>query len=185
MAKGTFINPPVPEELKVLVEEATTALRMHTGEGKAIVLTEYRKRLDAAEAGLRDKGFDKAIPDEKIMQFMANTFGKELAERVAGEWAKATTEDKELDGLPDTLKGFGNEAAVKNMAQVVGEDAARTVFTAIANKMFYEGFAFACAVFNQFKEDILIENEKPPPQNNVTVKVEKPDQHHISTHKDE
>ena len=140
MAKGTFINPPVPEELKVLVEEATTALRMHTGEGKAIVLTLLRERFDETIKEIRANGFDQAEP---------------------------------------------NEADIKKMAEAVGDDAARAVNGIVYGRGYWEGAAIMYAVFNQFKEDILIENEKPPPKINVTVKVEKPDQHHINTHKDE
>lgn len=132
---GTYINPPVPEELKALVEEATTALRIHTGEGKAIVLTELRKRFDKTIEEIRAKGFDQGEP---------------------------------------------NGADIKKMAEAVGDEAAREVNGAVFGRGYWEGASIMYAVFNQFKEDILIENEKPQAQVEV-IKCEEPDE--ISTAK--
>lgn len=111
--KKIFINPAVPKELKEHLEQATAALRIHTAEGKAILLTEFRKRLDETVKELRDQGFDKAIPDESIMRAMA--------------------EGREGD--------------------------AQKVFQDISKKAFWEGCALICAVFSNFKKDVLIENE--------------------------
>jgi predicted RNase H-like HicB family nuclease len=158
-SKEIIINPVVPAELRTLTEQAAVALKIHTGEGKAILLTELRKRYDAAIRELRDNGFDVAIPDEKIAKLMGNTFGKGLAELVIQEWAKAVKEEKELEGLPEKIKEIGQEKAVKNMALVVGQDAARTVFTQIFNKAFFEGCALMVALFGKFKDDVLIANE--------------------------
>jgi len=82
--KEIFLNPAVPPELKELVEQATGALRAHTAEGRAIVLTELRKRLDEGVKELRDKGYDTAIPDENVMKKMAEAVGKEDAQAVFG-----------------------------------------------------------------------------------------------------
>lgn len=80
--KEVFINPPVPPELKTLVDEATKALRAHTGEGKAILFTALRERLDEGVKELRDKGYDTAIPDEKVMKKMAEAVSEEEARAV-------------------------------------------------------------------------------------------------------
>lgn len=82
--KKAYINPPVPEELKVLVEDATTALRMHTGEGKAIVLTLLRERFDETIKEIRAKGFDQGEPDEADMKKMAEAVGEDAARAVNG-----------------------------------------------------------------------------------------------------
>ena len=136
--KKAYINPPVPEELKVLVEEATTALRMHTGEGKAIVLTLLRERFDETIKEIRANGFDQGEP---------------------------------------------NEADIKKMAEAVGDDAAREVNGIVYGRGYWEGATIMYAVFSKFKEDILIENEKPQAQVEVVACEDKPNE--INTDKDE
>jgi len=137
--KKAYINPPVPEELKVLVEDATTALRMHTGEGKAIVLTLLRERFDETIKEIRAKGFDQGEPDE---------------------------------------------ADMKKMAEAVGEDAARAVNGIVYGRGYWEGAAIMYAVFNKFKEDILIANEVAQPQDNIPI-VKCADCHDVHAKSDE
>lgn len=151
-----IINPPVPAELRELAEAATTALKIHTAEGKAILLQALRERFDEGVKELRDAGMDKAIPDETIIKVMQRTFGHGLADRVAKEWKKATEKEANLDGLPENVRGFGKEKAVRNMAELVGAEAARAVFTEMFNKAFFEGFSMAWAIFVKFKDDVLI-----------------------------
>ncbi len=113
-SKEIIINPPVPTELKELAERTDKAIKQHTFEGKAILLTELRRRYDVAIQKLRDQGFNKAIPSEVTM---------------------------------------------KAMTEAVGEKDATAVFQAIANKLFWEGFAGGVIIFDEFKNEVLIENE--------------------------
>ena len=151
-----IINPAVPESLRELADAATTALKTHTAEGKAILLQELRERFDAGIKELRDAGMDKAIPDETIIKVMQRTFGHGLSELVAKEWKKATEKEATLDGLPENVRGFGKEKAVRNMAELVGAEAARVVFTELSNKAFFEGFSLAWAIVLKFKHDVLV-----------------------------
>jgi len=158
--KEILINPAVPPELQALAESATAALKAHTAEGKSIVLTELRKRFDVAIAELRAMGCDKTVPDEKMINLMSAAFGKGLTDIVVDEWAKAVGNAEPLEGLPNELTDVGKQQAVINIAEAVGRDAARAVFTSIFNKAYWEGVTFAGAIFANFKDDILIANEK-------------------------
>ena len=152
------INPPVPAELRELAETATAALKTHTAEGKALLLQGLRERFDEGVKELRDAGMDKAIPDETIIKVMQRTFGHGLSELVAKEWKKATEKETNLDGLPENVRGFGKEKAVRNMAELVGAEAARAVFTEMFNKAFFEGYSMAWAIFVKFKDDVLVDD---------------------------
>jgi len=87
MAK-VIINPAVPKELKELVENATEALKTHTAEGKAILLTELRKRYDDAINDFRKAGADKAAPDEKVHAQMIAAYTKAHGEENRKKAAK-------------------------------------------------------------------------------------------------
>lgn len=98
--KKTIINPAVPKELRELAESATATLKTHTAEGKAILLTELRKRYDEAIKDFREAGADKTVPDEKVQKQMVAAYteahgedNKEKAFKVfAAIYNKATWE---------------------------------------------------------------------------------------------
>lgn len=98
--KKVIINPAVPPELRELVESATAALKTHTAEGKAILLTELRKRYDEAIKDFQKAGADKATPDEKIHGQMVAAYieahgednKKKAAQVFAAIYNKATWE---------------------------------------------------------------------------------------------
>jgi len=120
-----IINPKVPDELKVLAESATEALKAHTAEGKAILLTELRKYYDEVIEDFRRAGADKAVPDDHVQKQMVAAYAV-------------------VDGKENPKK---KEKALK-------------LFAAIYNKAVWEGLMYAIGVFKNFKNDVLIANEK-------------------------
>jgi hypothetical protein len=134
MAKErVIINPKVPPELRELVESTTAALKAHTAEGKAILLTELRKKYDALIKECRDAGIDKITVDEKTKQDMVLVYAEAHGE-------------KYVIPAPDVELPEYEKRALK-------------VFGAIYNKAVWEGLMTAYATFTQFKDEVLIENE--------------------------